>query len=118
VAGDPAEHDIRQHVEPGHQVKLLEDHRRARPPGSEVRAAQRRDINAAIGNAPCGGVDEAIDRPEQRRLTRTRTADDADERTLLKFERHRLNRDGFAEPAGQTVESQHGAPRILPLSHP
>ena len=62
------------------RVGVLEDHLHplALPP--QLRATQRREVDAAERDGPAGGVDQAHDQPGQRRLARAALADEPERR--------------------------------------
>jgi hypothetical protein len=57
---------------------LLKDHRRTRPPLPQIPAAQRGHIDAFEQDAAFGGLGEAVDHPQQRRLAGPGASDHAD----------------------------------------
>ncbi len=78
ISAQPPHQHVGQDVEPADQIELLKDHRRARAPLPQILAAQRGHIDAFKQNAPFGGLGEAVDHPQQRRLAGAGTADHAD----------------------------------------
>jgi hypothetical protein len=74
----PADQDVGQHVQPLHQVELLEDHGAVGAPPAQRGAAERRDVLPAIQDAAVRRLGQPVDHAQQRGLARARTPDDAD----------------------------------------
>ena len=74
----PAGQHVGQHVQPRHQIELLEDHRGAGAPAVQRPPTQPRDVAAVDSSRPVGRFDQPVDHAQQRGFSGTGAADDAD----------------------------------------
>jgi hypothetical protein len=106
VVEAPDQH-VGQHVQPLHEVELLEDHGAARAPVPQRLPAQRGDVPPFEQHAAGGGLGEAVHHADQGGLARARAADNAHHLPGRDRKGHAVHGRHLAEAAPQALEFQH-----------
>ena len=101
--------DVGHHVEPSHQVELLEYHGAAGPPFAQGRPLEGGDAFALEGYFSLAGVDQPVYHPEQSGFSRTGPPDDTHHLTGGYLEIHAIHGQAFAVLFGYSSQFQHGA---------
>ena len=104
--------NVGHHIHARHQVELLKDHCAVRLPGAFLTAFQLRYIAAFEQNLTLSRIRQPVDHPQQGRLARTRTPDDANHARLVHIQRCRIHGRILAKALGQFLDPQHVPPPI------
>ena len=110
LVGQPADQHVGQHVQPLHQVELLEDHGAVAPPVAQGPAVERGHVPPAREDAAGARRLQPVDQPQQGRFARARAADDADHLAVRHLEVHVVHREGGPELPRQPLQFQHPVP--------
>jgi hypothetical protein len=108
----PVQH-VRHHIEPWHEVELLEDHRALRLPAAVRRALQRGDVRALEQHAAPRGIGQAVDHAQEGGLARPRPADHSDHHGTVHGQRHAVH-----GAVGAELRDRSSMTSIPPLSVP
>ena len=75
----PAAEHVLEHRQPFHQVEFLEDHAHASPRAAHRPAVERRDLGAVEHHRSRVRLDQPVDAPQERRLSRAAQSEDCDD---------------------------------------
>ena len=103
----PAGQDIGKHIEPADEIELLEDHGAATPPVAQGGPVQAGHVLVVAKDAALGRFDQAVQRPQQSRLSGSGTADHAHECATRDGQGHVVDRARLSEDARHPVDNQH-----------
>ena len=113
---EAAEQHVGEHVEPRHQIELLEDHGAVALPAAQRRPGKCGNLGLLEKNRPLSRIYQTVDHAKEGRLAGAGAADDADHLTLGNFERDPVDSGVPAETARHVAYMQHGGFPVRLLS--
>src|SRR5262245_34946262 len=110
VIAQTAEQDVGQDIEPVDEMKLLENHCTARPPGAQVTPPQRSDVDPLKGHRPLSRLEQAIDETQKGRLPCARAPNDPDHLPGCNVQADVPDRHCGTKTFDESCQSQHCFP--------
>ncbi len=104
-----ADQHIRQHIQPLHQVELLEDHGAVGAPVAQRLAAQARHLAPGEEDLAFRGFGQAVDHPQQGGFAGAGAADDAHHLPGRHGKGDVIHGHDRAEAAGKVADVEHAS---------